>query len=89
MTGEGVPRIAPAPLDCTDDAPSPYGLVQALEHAFAERNLAAIRRIGQQAEENLAALRSRIAELTRAGPAERLREVSIRGVASACGSPPG
>ncbi|NUO72938.1 MAG: hypothetical protein HOQ10_09515 [Frateuria sp.] len=87
MTGEGVPKL-PASLDCSDEAPAAYGLLQALEHAYYEHDIDSLRRIALQAEQNMAALRDRVAELTRAGPAERLREVSIRGVASACGSPP-
>lgn len=87
MTGDGVPRLAPAPLDCTDVPPPPYGLLQAMEHAYYQRDVESLRRIAHQAEQNMAALRARIAELTRAGPAERPREVPIQGVASASGSP--
>lgn len=62
MTGEGVPSMAP--LDCSDEPPSPYGLQQALEHAYYSRDVESLRRIAHQAEQNLAAMRARIDELT-------------------------
>lgn len=87
MTGEGVPPFAS--LDCSDEEPPPaYGLRVALEHAYYQRDVESLRRIAFQAEQNIATLRARIAELTRAGPAERPRELSIRGEASVTGSPP-
>jgi hypothetical protein len=88
MTGEGVPRL-PASLDCSDEPAPAYGFLQALEHAYYSRDVEALRRVVHQVEQNMAALRERLAELTALARPEQAARVVDPERGQRTGSPAG